>query len=457
MQNTSIKVMIIGAGTGGLALAHGLKRAGISVSVYERDRTPRDARGGYRVGISPGGSQALKACLPPELFDLFVATSARPPRYFTMLTEQLSELVSLEMGTDDPVNSEKNVNRMTLRQVLLTGLEDVVSFDKKFQRYEHNPDGTVTAFFEDGTHGTGDVLVGADGAGSRVRKQLLPHARHEETGILSIGGKLPMTAENKALLSVKMFNGMSMIMAPKGFGAIIHALEFAWNRADAKQGMAGEGLDVLAKWPGFLNENTGDYIGWGLWAARKQFPVDPAKLAGADLTRLVAEMTWSWHPNFRKLVQMTDPATILALNVRTSVPVSPWDSSNVTLLGDAIHTMTPGRGAGANTALRDAALLLKRFTEVCHGEKLLVEAIHGYEAEMLRYSTEAVRDSKKQMDANDMIHKPVIGRIQLAAMRTMMRVVNVIPALKRRVTKSVKRSRAAENSDAFPNAERLHA
>ena len=54
-------VMIIGAGTGGLALAHGLKRAGIGVSVYERDVTPRDDQGGYRVGISPAGSRALKA------------------------------------------------------------------------------------------------------------------------------------------------------------------------------------------------------------------------------------------------------------------------------------------------------------------------------------------------------------------------------------------------------------
>jgi len=457
MQRSSIKVIIIGAGTGGLALAHGLKQAGIDVSVYERDLTPRDARGGYRVGISPAGSQALQSCLPPRLFDLFIATSARPPRYFNMLTEQLSELVSLEMEQEDPVNSEKNVNRMTLRQVLLTGLEDVVRFNKKFLRYEQDSDGAVTVFFEDGTRCTGDVLIGADGAGSRVRKQRLPHARHEETGIISIGGKLPMTAESKALLSNKMFNGMSMIMAPKGVGAIIHSLEFKWNRPDWRLA-AREGVgDVIAQWPGFLNETTGDYIGWGLWASRKQFPADPASLEGADLVRLVGEMTRGWHPNFRKLIQMTDPATILALNVRTSVPVPPWESSNITLLGDAIHTMTPGRGAGANTALRDSALLLKRLREVCHGDRPLIEAIHQYEAEMLRYSSEAVLESKKQMDANDMIHKPILGRIQLMAMRISMRVVNAVPMLKRRITQSLRRSRAAEVSDTSSNSERLHA
>ena len=69
------------------------------------------------------------------------------------------------------MNSEKSVSRMTLRQVLLTGLEDVVEFDKRFERFDYNPDGTVTVHFEDGGSATGDVRVGADGAGSRVRKQ----------------------------------------------------------------------------------------------------------------------------------------------------------------------------------------------------------------------------------------------------------------------------------------------
>ena len=61
------QVVIIGAGTSGLCLAHGLVRAGIDVAVYERDRTRRDGLQGYRIGISPDGSRALHACLPPVL------------------------------------------------------------------------------------------------------------------------------------------------------------------------------------------------------------------------------------------------------------------------------------------------------------------------------------------------------------------------------------------------------
>jgi hypothetical protein len=74
-------------------------------------------------------------------------------------------------------------------------------------------------------------------------------------------------------------------------------------------------------------------------------------------------------------------------------------------------------------------------------EKPLVDAIREYETEMLRYSAEAVIESRKQMDAADMIHKPWIGRLQLAAMRGAMRFVNTVPALKRRIIKNIMRVR----------------
>src|SRR5215471_8737956 len=141
------RVAIIGAGTGGLCLAHGLRQAGLTdVHVFERDRTRRDGLQGYRVGISPDGSRALHACLPPGLFETFVATCARPPRSFTMLDEHLNTLLAiterdgLHIGVD-PVESEKSVSRMTLRQVLLTGLEEVVHFDKRFSHYTVQPAG----------------------------------------------------------------------------------------------------------------------------------------------------------------------------------------------------------------------------------------------------------------------------------------------------------------------------
>ena len=85
-----LHVIIIGAGTGGLCLAHGLKRAGIERRrLRARPHVRPDGLHGYRVGIDPDGSRALHALLPPDLYDTFVATCARAPRWFNMLTEQL--------------------------------------------------------------------------------------------------------------------------------------------------------------------------------------------------------------------------------------------------------------------------------------------------------------------------------------------------------------------------------
>lgn len=445
MEKKTLHVMIIGAGTGGLCLAHGLKRAGIRVTVYERDRTRKDGLQGYRVGISPAGSYALKECLSPELYDLFVATCARPPRYFNMLTEQMSEVLSMDrISGDDPVDSEKSVSRMTLRQVLLTGLEDVVVFDKKFSYYEHYCDGRVIVSFDDGTQAIGDVLVGADGAGSCLCKQRLPHARMEETGILSIGGKLPLTEESRALISDKVFNGVSLVMAPKGYGAIIHVMEFKWDRTGLKSNLGGNDAELISQWPGMLYDNTQDYIMWGVWGARQNLPADPTKLSTEQQLDLAREVTKDWHPNMRRMIDLTDPSTVFPVNIRTSVPLEPWETSNVTLLGDAVHTMTPGRGVGANTALRDAALLSKRLVEVNNGSKPLIEALHEYEVEMLAYSKDAVLESRKQMDARSVSHKPVLGRIQLAMARAGMRLVNAVPLFKRKMLEQQMRLRKVE-------------
>ncbi|MCB0182872.1 MAG: FAD-dependent monooxygenase [Caldilineaceae bacterium] len=378
-----------------------------------------------------------------------MATCARSPRYFNLLTEQMAESLSfsaseLPLG-DDPIESEKTVNRSTLRQVLYTGLEDVLHFDKKFTHYEQNADGTVTAFFEDGSSATGDLLVAADGANSGVRKQYLPQARLEECGILSMGGKMPMTAEARALLTPQILQGMTMIFAPKGFGFIIHVVEFGWDENGAKANANPRYAPLLNQWEGRQYDHPDDYIGWGFWALQRHFPVDPLKLAGAELIALTEQMIRNWHPNLRKLVAMSDPATVYPINIRTSVPLEPWMPSIVTLLGDAIHTMTPGRGAGANTAMRDAAVLCRKLVKASDGKLSLLEAVGEYENEMRGYAYNLVRKSREQMDSNDPIHKPVIGDLMLHTMRAGMKVANVVPPLKRRMAAAMFADRSSQD------------
>lgn len=449
MSIPSIHVIIIGAGTGGLCLAHGLKKAGISVAVYERYRTRTEGLHGYRVGIDPDGSRALRRSLPPELYDTFVATCARTPKYFNMMTEKRGELLSLkERDNTDPVNSEKSVSRITLRQVLLTDLEDIVHFDKVFTHFEQHTDGTVTAHFADGTSATGNVLVGADGTSSQTRRQYLPDAQLKDAGLRSIGGKLPLTPESKALLTPKMFEGVSMVFAPKGYFCIYHVMEFKWDHdGKLKSGIGGNEADLINKWPGLLYDNTRDYIMWGFAGATHRFPENVLEMENPDLLRVVQERTTKWHPGLRKLFSMTDVSTLFTVAIRTSEPIPAWKTTNVTLIGDAIHTMTPGRGVGANTALRDATLLCKNLTAARDGKMTILEAIHDYEKKMIDYGFDAVVESRKQMSGDDPVHKPVIGTLALAGMRTGMRIVNHIPPIKKKMADANQSYRGHDRED----------
>src|SRR4051812_22066652 len=121
-----MRVLIIGAGTGGLCLAHGLKKAGVDVALFERDRTPRSMLIGYRVGISPDGSKALHSCLSADVFAEFVRTTARPPVRINMRTEKYKELLVGEVPPPaDETRAERSVSRIAMRTALLNGLEDI--------------------------------------------------------------------------------------------------------------------------------------------------------------------------------------------------------------------------------------------------------------------------------------------------------------------------------------------
>jgi salicylate hydroxylase len=429
-----LHVVIIGGGIGGLTLAQGLKKSGVSVAVYERDRTITDRVQGYRVQINPAGSLALHECLPAALFEAFVRSCGRPASGISFVTERMKVLLAFDrlsapkpVGGDDDdsaIAQHRPVSRITLRQVLLSGLDNVVHFGKTFVRYEELPTGRIRALFEDGTSAEGDVLVAADGGGSRVRRQYLPHAQRIETGVVAIAGKVFLDGEDRRRVAPELRKGLTLASDRGG-----HSLFVALQEIDgaAVADIGGNGASAA----GAHFDDSRSYLMWAFGARREKLGLggrDADVMPSEQLRNVVLEVmaSCSWDERFRTLVQLADADTVNALTIRTSVPVAPWRTQRITLLGDAIHSMTPYRGIGANMALKDAVRLCRALSAVHRGERAVIDAIHDYEVEMLGYGFRAVQASLEAMKRS-----MAESRIQSVASRVALRVINRVPPFKR--------------------------
>lgn len=414
MTRKNLHAIIIGAGIGGLCLAQGLIKNGIDVSVFERDRSPADRLQGYRLNINEEGVQALKKCLPEELHSVFLSTCGYPSDDFNVYDKNMKELLSINMnGSSEEI---KAVSRMTLRQVLLSGLSDSVHFNKKFIHYGKTVEDKVEAYFEDGTSAVGDVMIAADGANSEMRKQFLPQAKRVDTGIVSIVGKIPLTDQVRTLLPADTFS----ILGARGVEMSMTLQEFQ-NKLENESSEYDSGI---------LFDNTQDYLMWGIFGRKEKFENygDVLKLDSEDLEKLVMMKIKNWHPNIQKLMQFSDSKATSIFPIYTSEPVEKWETENISLLGDAIHSMTPMNGLGANMALKDAELLCNNLIEVVEDKLTLKEAIEYYETQMLDYGFEAVRISRKTAEhsSSDSIFSDMFTKLLL-------KIVNKAAKIKRRI------------------------
>ena len=390
-----LRVCVIGGGLGGLCLAQGLHKAGISVAVYERDSSPEARTQGYRFHMDIRGEEALSECLPPSLYELALATRGQQSRgatVFSIIDGELREAATRrfpESGSSEFVTVGSSIDRLTLRQILLAGLDDVVHFGKDFTRYEQQPDGTVRACFVDGTEAVGDVLVAADGVGSRIREQFLPHAEMIDTGVRWLGGKTMLTDEIRSLLPPQLAETFGMV--PGVAQSMLFGL--VTFRQDPNQAAAH-------LWPGLRFHTMGDYVFWGVLASRQQLAISDDELntmPGSDLKLLVLALVANWPRALRTLIEQCQPDQTFILKMRHAKPIEHWQTTNVTLLGDAIHAMPP-RGSGANTALRDASQLSRSLIAVASLGTPLHQALHDYEIEMVRYGFDALRASLQGPD-----------------------------------------------------------
>jgi 2-polyprenyl-6-methoxyphenol hydroxylase-like FAD-dependent oxidoreductase len=376
-----VRVAIVGAGLGGLCLAQGLRRHGAEVRVYERDAA-LDSRGqGYRLHLDAG--PALHACLPPDLYELCVATCGRPSTRMTVVRGDLRVLKSVEFGPPpdpaDPATLSTSANRHTLREILAARLEDTLEFGRACTGFEQGAGG-VRVDFADGPSARADLLVAADGVNSLVRRRYLPHAEVPVTGAVCVYGRTPLTEQTRPLVPRYTWQGLTAVAGSR-VGLAMGVLEFREPPAAAAARIA----------PDVKLSATPDYLMWALTGHPRHFP---GALAGADPSALhaVALVTIRrWHPDLRALVAAATVGETTLTQIRSSVPVGAWPASRVTLIGDAIHAMSPASGSGANTALRDAALLARQVGAASHGSKPLAQAVGDYEREMTGYGFAAVR------------------------------------------------------------------
>jgi len=352
------RVLIAGAGIGGLALAQALRRGGLDVAVYEQDPTPKTRNQGYRIHIDADGNAALRTCLPASTLDLVRRTSGVNDDVMGAYTHRLRQVMTQSFPgiSDDQIT---NVDRNAFRQGLLTGLADIVHFGRTLTGYQVTDAGRVRVRFADGDTEEGDLLVGADGVGSAVRRQLLPHATVKDLGIRCVYGRMTITEATEALIPDAIRHGFNWVAHDTGRGAGFAPMRFRSRP-----------------------EGASDYLMITFLATPEQLgrPDEQLfRLPPEELWRITVEATAEWHPALRELFAHADTDAFFPITIRAGERVDPWEPGPVTLLGDAIHTMPPTGGVGANTALQDAASLAGALL----GRTSLVDAVGAYERDML--------------------------------------------------------------------------
>lgn len=363
-----MKVLISGGGIAGLTLAHGLRGEGIECAVFER--APREgAPTGYRLTLDADGGNALEACLTAELYERYLMASHHTPTRPDVAVVIDSQCIELTTAPHiGPPNEGERphtaIDRATFRTILSAGLDDVVRYETPVAGFSFGADGGGVRL-ADGSEVFGDVLVGADGVGSPVRRQLMPDVEivPAPVGALGLFGRSPLDEETVASLPEVLSS--AFVIARDDRGVMLSLGQCVPRQA---------GPDVA---PGYMMLSGGVLPGTVVpppadWTAGTPVEMLEAMRAGVA----------GWHPAIRGLVDRIEPGTLFSHPFRRLDPTPPWPSSRVTLVGDAIHAMLPTLGKGANMAMRNAAVLRDQLVAAARGARPVVEAIAVYEQDM---------------------------------------------------------------------------
>ena len=258
------------------------------------------------------------------------------------------------------------ISRGDMRRLFMSGCEPYIRWSHHVTGYESTPSG-VRAVFADGSKSVeGEILVGGEGIYSKVARQLSQgKLKVYDTGARGIHGQAPTTAFKALGEGVFRFVDDTN---PKGNVFIITNvrsgdkddpnIQFGWT-------MGGQ--------PGVIKAPNDDY-----------------SLIGAPAAEIAKRLTANWHPSVKPLFDEMAVSEAAFWKITCSTPsgVPEWTNDpRVTVIGDAVHSMTPAGGIGANTAVRDSALLGRLIAE-SGGYRDGLTA--DYEKGMRVYASEAV-------------------------------------------------------------------
>ncbi|MFQ3632802.1 FAD-dependent monooxygenase [Roseiflexus sp.] len=325
-----MKTIIIGGGIGGLCTALALQHHGIEAVVYERTAAPADVGAG--ITLWPNAMKVLYAlgvgasvtAAGARLTRSRICTASGAPLYETNLNE-------LEERCGAPVVA---IHRAALHGILANALEPgVLRFAMPCEGFTQDAH-TVMARFKNGATVAADLLIGADGISSVIRRQMFPAIQLRYSGYTAWRGVIE-TADESAL-------GLT---------------SETWGRG-ARFGIVRIGQKRIY-WFATHNQAPGDT------------PAPEAQKAQ------LLDIFGTWHDPIRQVLEATPATAILHNDVYDIPPFTPWTQDRVTLLGDAAHPTTPNLGQGACMAIESAFVLARSLkTEGDHRH-----ALHRYETE----------------------------------------------------------------------------
>lgn len=287
------------------------------------------------------------------------------------------EVSSKPQHYDPSKPQPRTVDRTVFRDVMIKALPgDSISYGKSFERFEETSSG-VRVFFEDGSQAEGTLLVGADGARSRIRKQLLPDIEVLDTGARVIYGKTLLTPGLVDRLAPRVMEGISGIKDRSKehvLSMVVEPITFP-NR------------DLM------LREDIGcpqDYLYWALVGKPELMDLPPNQephLTAKESEGLALRLSRRWHPSVRIIVENQhkgETATLPMSSIKAEF--ESWEPrEHATLIGDAVHPMVAA-GSGAVVALQDAHTLCRLFVEDGQSKA----TIGKYEQEMREYASKSV-------------------------------------------------------------------